>query len=192
MSTDAARASDVDTPPAPQLPMTYYTSRRTALLVLVGSLCFVAIGYYLIAQTSIPHNVSPLKVRIAGLVAIVFFSLGIPVGVFLLIRKKWLVALNERGMLIRGYRRAIAWSEIADIDLVYQDVAGTSQEIEWIGIFLEDTSVYYASLTPALRRSAARMERRFGTPILINCYWLPVKADTLVAWLDEYRAEYSQ
>jgi hypothetical protein len=187
MVNNAAPSSDTDTHGAPQLPLTYYASKRKALLCLLGSVGFVAIGCWLI---TIPDT-SPLQKTISAAVTILF-GLAAALVLYLLIWNPWIVKLDRRGILIRSSKRWIAWSEIADIDLMYQDVPGSSQEIEYIGILLKDISAYYASLGSRGRRLAVRTEQKLGTPILINCGLLPIEPETLIAWLNQYRTEYSR
>jgi hypothetical protein len=195
MAFDAAQFSETGAPGAPQLPVTYYTSRRKALLLLLGCLAFVALGCWLIT-IRLANGEAPFKAQLAGFSGIVFFGLCAVMPVYFLIWKAWIVTLDKEGILIRWYSRRIAWGEIAEIDLVYQHVPARfgvgPQEIKWIGVFLKDTRSYYASLGARRRRLASRLEVQVGTPILITCSLLPIAPDTLVAWMNEYRAKYSR
>ena len=192
---DAAPSSVVEAQLAPQVPLTYYASKRKALLALLGCLIFVAIACWFIIDPW-AGDPSPQKTRIASFAVVILFGSGFVVSAYMLIWKLRIVTLDDAGILIAGHKRWIAWAEITNIDLVYQHTSGFfgagPRETEWIGIFLKDTRAYHASWGPIGRRLSAMTERKLGTPILINCSLLPIEPDTLIAWLNEYRAEYSR
>jgi hypothetical protein len=195
MMIDRAPFSTIAAQRAPLLPITYYASKRKALLSLLGCLIFVAIACLFIIDPWV-NDPSPQKTRIASFAIIILFGSGVAVSTYMLIWKLRIVTLDETGILIAGHKRWITWAEITNIDLIHQYIpvffSAGPREIEWIGIFLKDTRAYYASWGPISRRLTAMTERKLGTPILINCSLLPIEPDTLIAWLNEYRAEYSR
>jgi hypothetical protein len=195
MTVVAAQSSDSGTPRAPQLPLTCYASRRRALLSLFGCLVFVAIFYWFIIDPW-ANDPSPQKTRIVSLLGIVLFGLGAVAALYLLIWKTSILTLDEEGISIAGHRRWFAWVEIADFDFVYQQVSGRfgvgPREIVSIGVFLKDPGAYNALWGPTGRKLIERTERELGTAILIPCALLSIDPDTLIAWLSEYRAEYSR
>jgi hypothetical protein len=158
---------------------------------------FVVISYWFIFHP-LADDPSPQKTRIMSFLGIIMFGSGAAISLWFLIRRVRIVALDKTGLLIGGHKRWIAWAEITDIQIIYQHVFSpgfygvSPREIEWIGIFLKDTGAYYASWGPIGRRLTAMTERKLGTPILISCSLLPIEPDTLIAWLNEYRAKYSQ
>jgi hypothetical protein len=136
----------------------------------------------------------PQTTRIVGFVSLIFFGGGTAFLLFAPIGRVRIVRLTESGLLIGGHKRWITWGEITDIRFVYQDVPGffgaNPRQIEWIGLFLQDTSAYHASWGPIGRWLTSISERKLGTPILINCDLLPIDPDIFIAWLNEYRAAY--
>jgi len=189
MAINAAPSSDADTPRAPQLPVIYYTNGRKMLLPALGCFVFAVLCYWMLVDpwVSDPH---PLITKIYAYFGIIFCGSGAIVTICFLTRRWRYITLDKAGILIQGYRRPISWSEIANVDLVYQRAG--SREIEWIGIFVRDTSAYYASLGPIARRLTSMTDRSLGTPFLVNCDLLPIQPDILIPWLNEYRARYSR
>ena len=189
MVIETSPLSDADRQRAPQLPVTYYTNGRKMLLPALACFVFAVLFYWMLVDpwVSDPH---PLKSKIYAYFGIIFFGAGVIVCICFLVRRWRFVTLDKTGILIQGYRRPISWSEIVNVDLVHQGAG--SQEIEWIGIFVRDTSAYYASLGPIGRRLTSMTDRKLGTPFLINCAFLPIEPDILIAWLNEYRAKYSR
>ena len=180
---------------APILPVSYRSSASKLLWCLAGCLGFVAIGYYLRSQP-FANDSSPQTTLIIGWAALAFFGFSTVVIVLLLSLQPRLVSLREQGLLIGGHKRWIDWKDITDFRLVHQRVGGFfgafPHDIVWIAIFIEDTSVYHSSWGPIGRWLASITERKFGTPILLNCDLLPVEPDTFIEWLNWYRARYSR
>lgn len=89
--------------------LTFYASRGKALLLILGSAAFVALGFFIKPEHPI-----------AGWAGILFFSLGIPAGLYSLLPKAVYLRLDEQGFEMNALfkRKArVAWHDVDGFQL---------------------------------------------------------------------------
>jgi len=88
-----------------------YKSPRKAVQLLLGCSLFVALGLFLLKQPDTPKLVAWLAVS--------FFGLGLPVGLFQLLDRRPQIIVNELGIFDRTtHRDFINWEIIQNVYLV--------------------------------------------------------------------------
>jgi len=83
----------------------FVASRGKALLVLLGSICFVAIGVWMTSERPV-----------LGWLTVAFFGLGIPVALFLLLPNSTYLRLDEEGFEMGSFLRKhrFKWTDVTD------------------------------------------------------------------------------
>ena len=91
-----------------------YSSKKKAALLLLGSLVFVAGGMWMVLNPSPTRRYSETFVFCMGIIAILFFGMGIFVAIWQLIKDRLALTINEKGLIInhRFGQTVIDWDEI--------------------------------------------------------------------------------
>jgi hypothetical protein len=144
-------------------------SPRKAILVLLGSIGFVAIGAWLIEQ-------NPL----IGWACVVFFSLGIPASIGMMLPGKICLKLNAQGFVMHSpaNSKRINWSDVERFHL------GAIDGAKLIAIVY--TSAYADQL--ALRQLASSVGGMEGA--IPNIY--TASQDEILRTLNEWHSRYAQ
>jgi hypothetical protein len=85
--------------------LTFVASRGKALLLLLGSICFVAAGIWMAPERPV-----------LGWVTIAFFGLGIPVSLLMFLPNSTYLRLDEEGFEVGSFLRSqkYRWTDVAD------------------------------------------------------------------------------
>lgn len=85
--------------------LTFVASRGKALLLLLGSTCFVALGVWMSSQRPF-----------LGWLTVAFFGLGIPVSLLMMLTKSTYLRLDEEGFEMGSFirRHKYKWTDVAD------------------------------------------------------------------------------
>jgi hypothetical protein len=162
-------------------------SKRKLVLTAFGALMFVAAGVWMVRLDDaaiVAHGLfrSPLLFHGAGVLAIVFFGLILPLAVRKLFDGAPGLVADARGLtdnssaLSAGF---IPWSDIAG----FEEQTIVNQRILYV--LLKDPAKYIAACGP-VRRFLLRMNRRMGpSPVAISSNALTIGFDDLVAQLRE-------
>ncbi len=103
-----------------------YSSRKKSVLLLIGSVLFVAAGVYLFLNAedmALKRSIfkNPLFVKAAGAAAVLFFGLGIYASIRALIRNRLILTIDNEGIDVNPEKRPsvkIAWKQITGISEV--------------------------------------------------------------------------
>ncbi|MDY3362723.1 hypothetical protein PG623_01780 [Riemerella anatipestifer] len=94
----------------------FYSNRKKAFLLLIGSLIFVILGIdiFLNAENMTSYRVSnPLFLKIVGVASFLFFGLGIYVSIRQLLKNRLMLIIDENGININPKKNEyIRWSDI--------------------------------------------------------------------------------
>jgi len=88
--------------------VTFKASRKKALLLFLGSVCFVALGVWMSSQ-------KPLL----GWICVAFFGLGVPVSLLMLLTNAMYLRLDEAGFELGSFFRKhkTRWADVARFDI---------------------------------------------------------------------------
>lgn len=78
-----------------------YTSKKKSILLLVGAIIFVVLGVWLFLeanQIAINTKRNPVIIKTVGIVAVVFFGLGIFVALKMLLKSKIALIITPEGL----------------------------------------------------------------------------------------------
>src|SRR5690606_32783969 len=94
----------------------FYSNKKKAFLLLIGSLIFVILGIYLFLNaenmTSFRAR-NPVFIKIAGIASVLFFGLGIYVSIKQLIKNKLMLIIDENGINVNPQKNEyIKWDNI--------------------------------------------------------------------------------
>ena len=165
-------------------------SRRKVLLLIVGAIGFVALGFWMFQLDSAwiesqRRFNSPTLVHSIGVVAMVFFAAGAVAGTRKLFDSKPGLVLSSAGMLIASASTGlIPWSDVARFD------ACVIQKQKLLVVKLVAPEKYLRA-GGFLRQAAQRANMGMvGSPIAIASSTLKINFDELVTLCDAYLAKY--
>ncbi|MFD0278976.1 STM3941 family protein [Kitasatospora sp. NPDC127111] len=161
-------------------PTVYHSSRLRTVLMLAGSVAFVALGAAFLAG----HD--SVKAVLAGGLAVPFFGLCAAVLTSRLVRGRPELVLDATGL--EGIQLGrIAWSEIAAVRIRAISVGGATQRM--IELVLHDPAGYLAR-APRIVRATASSNRRLGYgPANISANTLPVGPEAVVTAMLHHHPE---
>jgi hypothetical protein len=167
-------------------------SKTKLVLLIIGSIGFVALGFWIFQTDSAWIEAqrrfnNPMLVHGIGIVAMVFFGLGVVVGIRKLFDPKPGLVLSSAGMLITsGSTGLIPWDDVEGF---------TTHEIhrqKMLVVKLVDPEKYVragGALRQALRRTNMNM---MGSPIALSSNTLEISYDELVALCGRYLEKYEK
>lgn len=169
-------------------------SRKKFLLLIAGSLAFVALGYWLFTLDNATiqdgqRYRSPVVVHGVGAVAMGFFGLTLIIGVWKLFDLRPGLVLSDSGLLDNssGFPVGLVpWADITGL-VEYQ-----SYKQRFLVVFVTDPDRYCETggwLTRRLRKSTFKM---CGSPITISTGTLKIGFDEAVAMINRYLSQYGQ
>jgi hypothetical protein len=95
-----------------------YSSKKKSFLLLIASLLFVIGGIYMFMNaenmTSLRHR-NPLFIKSAGIASILFFSLGIYVGIKQLLSNQLILIIDRKGVNVnpkKSLTECLEWKNI--------------------------------------------------------------------------------
>ena len=88
--------------------ITFKASRKKAILILIGSLCFVALGVF-----------TPLEKPWVGWLCAAFFSLGVPASFLMLLPNAMYLRLDEEGFEMGSPfgKQKIKWDDVSSFSI---------------------------------------------------------------------------
>jgi hypothetical protein len=169
------------------------SSKSKAILMIVGSLAFIAGGYWMFSADAttmkdMPID-DPLFVHGVGIVGMVFFSLAGIFGIKRLFDKRPGLVLNSQGIIDNSSGLAagfIPWSEIIGAE-IYQI---QRQKMLIIKVRNPEEFIQRGSL---LKRITVKINSKMcGSPIAITSNTLKINFSELLSTFEQYHRKYGQ
>ena len=168
-----------------------YTSKKKAILMLIGSIVFVVSGIWLLLETGNVHGWqrgNPTFNRAIAIVSILFFGFGIFVSIKTLIKSELAIIIDSTGLnlnLKNPLTEVIKWSDI----LGFEEIRIRSTRIVIIGV--KNPEHWLDKEPNIIRKKLMQFNiNNFNTPFNIAAAGLDISSDELIEKLNEYFNEY--
>ena len=168
-----------------------YSSRKKSVLLLVGSIVFVALGVWLVLEAdnlSGWRGRSSLFTRGVGIASIPFFGLGIFVGIKRLIQSEIYLVISYEGLNVnpkKSLTECIKWDDINSIE----EIKIKSTRIVIIGV--KNPEYWLVKETNGFRRKLMQFNiRNFNSPFNIAAAGLDISSAKLIETLKNYFDRY--
>ena len=168
-----------------------YTSKKKSILILLGSIVFVAIGVLLVMDperfvTLLFRN--PDFIRIAGIASILFFGFVTFVGIKRLIKSKIALIIDTKGLNVNPKKSLTEFIEWKDI-LGFKELQIQSQIIIIIGV--KNPEHWIEKETSTIRKKLMRFNmNNYDSPFNIAAAGLDIGYDELNIELNRYFEKY--
>lgn len=155
-------------------------NKAKLVIMMIGSLAFVAIGSAFIAtpetfSKAVAFARSATMIVLIGFAGIVFFGIAAVVIFLKLISKKPAFVIGGEGIEINsGVTGYVKWSEISGIDTI------AIKRSRLILLYLKDPEAYISQKPNSFSRMMANMSyRSYGTPLVVSTNGLKCKFEDL-------------
>jgi hypothetical protein len=168
-----------------------YTSKKKSVLLLLGSIAFVALGIWLLIEAD---NLTgwrarnPIFTRVIGIASILFFGLGIFVSIKRLIKSEIALIIDPIGLNVNPKKSAsefIKWKEI----LGFEEVKMQSTRILIIGV--KNPEYWLEKESSAIRKKMMQFNiNNYDSPFNIAASGLDISSTDLNETLNKYFEKY--
>ena len=168
-----------------------YTSRKKSILILIGSIIFVVGGILFVVNperfvTLIFRN--PDIIRIVGIASIIFFGLGIFVGIKRLIKSEIALIIDKKGLNVNPKKSSTEFIEWKNI-LGFKDIKIQSQRI--LIIIVKNPEKWIEKETNTIRKKLMRFNlNNYDSPFNIAAVGLDISYAELSEKLNKYFIKY--
>jgi hypothetical protein len=161
-------------------------SKSKIVLMLVGALAFVAVGFWFVIAPPVIENLhwaNPTKIAVVGYATILFFGLC----AFYLIRK---LPDNKAGLVIDDIGLVDNSSGLAAGQILWSDIENISvieiHRQKLIMLHVKNPHDYIDRQTSLFRRKGMEMNNRmYGTPLSMTANGLKTSFDNLLTTLND-------
>ena len=164
-----------------------YSSKKKSLLLFIGSIAFVILGFWLLLEAD---NLSgwrarnPIFTRGIGIASILFFGLGVFIGIKRLIKSEIALIIDTIGLNVnpkKSLTEYIKWSDING----FEEIKIQSTRIVIIGVKNPD---YWLDIeTSGFRRKLMQFNiNNYNSPFNIAASGLDISSDKLIETLNNY------
>lgn len=166
-----------------------YSSKKKAILTLVGSAAFVVLGIWLMLHAEeLATYRDPAFIRIIGLAAILFFGLGIFAGAKRMIRSEVGLIIDSTGLNVYPQRSRTDFIKWEDI-LGFEEIKIKSTRIQIIKV--RDPQYWLEKEKSAIRKKLMEFNiSHYGSPFNIAAAGLDIRAaelnDLLIRYFEKY------
>lgn len=162
----------------------FYSNKKKAFLLFIGSLIFVILGIYLFinAENMTGYRArNPLFIKIAGIASILFFGLGIYVSIKQLLKNKLMLIIDEKGINVNPKKdEYIKWNDIEG----FAELKINSAKI--IIIQINNPEEYIAKEVNKLRKKLMKYNlENYGSPFNISVATMNTNYNQLFKILNE-------
>ncbi|HEY9833593.1 MAG TPA: STM3941 family protein [Stenomitos sp.] len=164
-----------------------YSSKKKSLLLLIGSIAFVVLGFWLLLEAD---NLTgwrarnPIITRGIGIASILFFGLGVFVGIKRLIKSEIALIIDRKGLNVnpkKSLNEYINWSDING----FEEVKIQSTRIVIIGV--KNPEYWLDKETSGFRRKLMQFNiSNYNSPFNIAASGLDISSDKLIETLNNY------
>ena len=168
-----------------------YSSKKKSLLLLIGSIAFVALGVWLLIEAD---NLTgwrarnPIFTRGIGIASILFFGLGIFVGIKRLIKSEIALIIDQKGLNVnpkKSLTEFINWTDING----FQEIKIQSTRI--VIIEVKNYEYWLDKETSGFRRKLMQFNiNNYNSPFNIASAGLDISSDRLIETLNKYFNRY--
>ncbi len=168
-----------------------YTSKKKSILILLGSIVFVTIGVLSVMNPERFITIlfpNPDIIRIIGIASILFFGLGIFVGIKRLIKSEIALIIDPKGLIVNPKKSLTEFIEWKNI-LGFIEIKIQSQKI--IIISVKNPEYWIEKETSTIRKKLMRFNlNNYDSPFNIAAAGLDIGYDELNFELNKYFEEY--
>lgn len=167
-----------------------YASKKKAILMLIGSMVFVALGIMMFINADYStgiRNYNPVLLRGFGILGVLFFGLGVYIGVKRLIKKEIAIIIDSKGINVNPKQSEsdfIEWNDISG----FEEIRIQSQKIIIIGLM--NPEYWVKKETSLFRRKLMQFNlKNYGSPFNIAAAGLDISYKELIGILNSYYEE---
>lgn len=168
-----------------------YSSKKKSLLLLIGSIAFVAVGFWLLFEAD---NLTswrarnPILTRGVAVASILFFGLGIFVGIKRLIRSEIALIIDSKGLNInpkKSLTEFMLWSDISG----FKEIKIQSTRIVVIGV--KNSDHWLEKEKSVFKRKLMKFNiDNYNSPFNISSSGLDISSEKLFETLNNYYDRY--
>jgi hypothetical protein len=169
-----------------------YTSKKKSLLMLIGSIAFVALGTWMLFEADSLtgwRGRSPLVTRAIGVASILFFGAGIVIGIKRLLKSEIAIVIDRDGLHAgssKSLGKFIPWDGISGFD----EIKIYSTRI--LIIRVKNSTYWLENEDNQIRKKLMQFNiANYGSPFSIASAGLEISHDELVSKLNLYFERYS-
>ena len=165
----------------------FYSSKKKSLLLLLGSITFVALGIWLLLEAdnlTVWKARNPILTRGIGIASILFFGLGIFIGIKRVIKSEIALIIDSKGLNVnpkKSLTEFIKWSDING----FEEIKIQSTRIVIIGV--KNPEYWLDKETSVFRRKIMQFNiSNYNSPFNIAASGLDISSDQLIETLNNY------
>ena len=165
----------------------FYSSKKKSLLLLLGSITFVALGIWLLLEAdnlTVWKARNPILTRGIGIASILFFGLGIFIGIKRLIKSEIALIIDSKGLNVnpkKSLTEFIKWSDMNG----FEEIKIQSTRIVIIGV--KNPEYWLDKETSVFRRKLMQFNiSNYNSPFNIAASGLDISSDQLIETLNNY------
>lgn len=165
----------------------FYSSKKKSLLLLLGSITFVALGIWLLLEAdnlTVWKARNPILTRGIGIASILFFGLGIFIGIKRVIKSEIALIIDSKGLNVnpkKSLTEFIKWSDING----FEEIKIQSTRIVIIGV--KNPEYWLDKETSVFRRKLMQFNiSNYNSPFNIAASGLDISSDQLIETLNNY------
>jgi hypothetical protein len=168
-----------------------YTSKKKSILMLIGSIIFVVLGIWLLMNA---YNFTgwkarnPILTQGIGVISIIFFGLGIFIGVKRLIKSELALIIDSKGLNVNPKKSLNEYIEWKDV-LGFREIKIQSTRILIIGV--KNPDQWIEKETNSIRRKLMQFNlSNYDSPFNIAAASLDISYKELNDKLNSYLKKY--
>ncbi|HBX63438.1 MAG TPA: hypothetical protein DEG63_10245 [Flavobacteriaceae bacterium] len=162
-----------------------YSNKKKTLLMLIGSLLFVAGGIFFVMHPE-SFDGEPLITRMIGILCILFFGFAAIVFVRYLISNRLLLEITDQGLHIGDIHKTfIEWQDISG----FKEIAIYSTPI--IIILIKNSKAVIDDEPNMIKKKMMQFNMNYGSPYNLNSGNMAIRHKELFRLLNEKLIKYS-
>ncbi|WP_430968293.1 STM3941 family protein [Spongiimicrobium sp. 2-473A-2-J] len=168
-----------------------YTSKKKSILLVIGSIAFVALGVWLLMEAD---NLSgwrarnPMVTKGIGLASMLFFGFGMIAGIKRLIKSEIALIIGPKGISVNPKKLPYEFVKWEDI-LEFEEIKIHSTRILIIGV--KNPEHWVEKETHGIRKKLMQFNvNNYGSPFNIGASGLQISAKELKETLQRYFEKY--
>ena len=168
-----------------------YSSKKKSFWLLLGSIAFVALGFwlFLVADNLTGWNArNPTITRVIGIASMLFFGMGIFLGIKRLIKSEITLIIGPEGLNVdpkKSLTTFIHWKDING----FEEIKIQHTRIVIIGV--KNSTYWLNKETNQFRRKLMQFNiNHYNSPFHIAATGLDISSDKLIETLNNYYHSY--